>query len=225
MADYDLAIIGGGLTGAGIARDAAGRGLSVLLIEQGDLASGASSASTGLIAGDLEQFKRRAFLRVRTGLAERNLLLKIAPHLVRPVSLVMPVDPDERSPWRSRSELFLYDRLAPAPAFPRSSVAVPYGRTCPSVDPRLWHTDRADSRRGAEPDRSRPAVGAGSDRCGGTPSDVLRMGPHRRRRADAALEACPCNFAAGPQRVDRIHQFRRMTDFRSKSCGFGKGSG
>ena len=65
MADYDLAIIGGGLTGAGIARDAAGRGLRVVLFEQSDLGSGASSASAALIAGDLEQFERRALLRVR----------------------------------------------------------------------------------------------------------------------------------------------------------------
>jgi glycerol-3-phosphate dehydrogenase len=119
MADYDLAIIGGGLTGAGIARDAAGRGLSVVLIEQGDLASGASSASPGLIAGDLEQFERRAFLRVRAALTERNRLAKLAPHLVRPVKLVLPVHPEDR-PWRLRSELFLYDRLAPCREFPRA---------------------------------------------------------------------------------------------------------
>lgn len=120
MADYDLAIVGGGLTGAGIARDAAGRGLSVVLIEQGDLASGASSASPGLIAGDLEQFERRAFLRVRAALTERNLLSRLAPHLVRPVKLVLPVHPEDR-PWRLRSELFLYDRLAPCREFPRAA--------------------------------------------------------------------------------------------------------
>jgi glycerol-3-phosphate dehydrogenase len=122
MADYDLAIIGGGLTGAGIARDAAGRGLSVVLIEQGDLASGASQASSGLIAGDLEHFERRALLRVRSALAERNLLARLAPHLVRPVMLVLPVHPEDRSPWRLRSELFLYDRLAPACEFPYTAA-------------------------------------------------------------------------------------------------------
>ncbi len=122
MADYDLAIIGGGLTGAGIARDAAGRGLSVVLIEQGDLASGASQASSGLIAGDLEQFERRALLRVRAALAERNLLARLAPHLVRPTKLVLPMHPEDRSPWRLRSELFFYDRLAPAREFPHTST-------------------------------------------------------------------------------------------------------
>ena len=91
MADYDLAIIGGGLTGAGIARDAAGRGLSVVLVEQGDLASGASSASPGLIAGDLEQFERRAFLRVRAALTERNLLAKLAPRRAFRVNSPSPI--------------------------------------------------------------------------------------------------------------------------------------
>jgi glycerol-3-phosphate dehydrogenase len=122
MADYDLAIIGGGLTGAGIARDASGRGLRVVLFEQGDLASGASSASAGLIAGDLEQFERRAFLRVRAALAERNLLARLAPHLVRPAKLVLPVHPEDGSWWRQRSELFLYDRLAPGREFPPTSA-------------------------------------------------------------------------------------------------------
>lgn len=122
MADYDLAIIGGGLTGAGIARDAAGRGLRVVLLEQGDLASGASASSTGLIAGDLEQFERRSLLRVRAALAERNVLVRLAPHLVRPVKLVLPAHSDDRAPWRLRSELFVYDRLAPACDFPRTAT-------------------------------------------------------------------------------------------------------
>src|SRR5215218_3928488 len=122
MADYDLAIIGGGLTGTGIARDAAGRGLRVLLLEQGDLGSGASSASNGLIAGDLEQFERRKLLRVRAALAERNVLARLAPHLVRPVKLVLPVRPDDGAPWRLRSELFVYDHLAPACEFPSTAT-------------------------------------------------------------------------------------------------------
>lgn len=122
MADYDIAIIGGGLTGSSIARDAAGRGLRVVLLEQGDLASGASSASSGLIAGDLELFERRALWRVRAGLAERNLLARLAPHLVRPARLILPVHPEEHSPLWLRSELLLYDHLAPDPAFPQSTA-------------------------------------------------------------------------------------------------------
>jgi len=122
MADFDLAIIGGGLTGTGIARDAAGRGLRVVLLEQGDLGSGASSAPVGLIAGDLEPFERRALLRVRAELAERNVLARLAPHLVRPARLVLPVHPDDGAPWRLRSELFVYDHLAPAGEFPRTAT-------------------------------------------------------------------------------------------------------
>jgi glycerol-3-phosphate dehydrogenase len=110
------------LTGAGIARDAAGRGLRVVLFEQGDLGSGASSAAIGLIAGDLQQLERRALFRLRAGLAERNALARLAPHLVRPVKLVLPVHPQDRSPWRLRSELFVYDRLAPAREFPRTAA-------------------------------------------------------------------------------------------------------
>src|SRR5664279_3647307 len=81
MADYDLAIIGGGLNGVSVARDAAGRGLRVILLEQGDLGGAASSATSRLIHGDLSVLERRAFLRVRAALAERDVWLRIARHL------------------------------------------------------------------------------------------------------------------------------------------------
>jgi glycerol-3-phosphate dehydrogenase len=113
MADYDLAIIGGGLNGVSVARDAAGRGLRVILLEQGDLGSAASSASPRLIHGDLAVLERRAFLRVRAALAERDIWLRIAPHLVRPMRFVIPAHSDERPSWLLRSGLLLYDRLAP----------------------------------------------------------------------------------------------------------------
>ena len=93
MADYDLAIIGGGINGVGIARDAAGRGLRVLLLEQNDLASGTSSASTKLIHGGLRYLEHGAFLLVREALAERERLLKLAPHIIRPMRFVLPVTP------------------------------------------------------------------------------------------------------------------------------------
>jgi glycerol-3-phosphate dehydrogenase len=112
MADYDLAIIGGGLNGVSVARDAAGRGLRVILLEQGDLASAASSASPRLIHGDLAVLERRAFLRVREALAERDIWLRIAPHLVRPVRFAIPAHSDERPPWLLRAGLLLYDHLA-----------------------------------------------------------------------------------------------------------------
>jgi glycerol-3-phosphate dehydrogenase len=111
MADYDLAIIGGGINGVGIARDAVGRGLRVLLLEQNDLASGTSSASTKLIHGGLRYLEHGAFLLVRQALVERERLLKLAPHIIRPMRFVLPVAPELRSPLLLRLGLFLYDGL------------------------------------------------------------------------------------------------------------------
>ena len=111
MADYDLAIIGGGINGAGIARDAAGRGLRVLLVEQNDLASGTSSASSKLIHGGLRYLERRAFRLVREALAEREVLLQMAPHLVRPMRFVLPAYPGPRSALMIRIGLFLYHEM------------------------------------------------------------------------------------------------------------------
>jgi glycerol-3-phosphate dehydrogenase len=122
MADYDLAIIGGGLNGVSVARDAAGRGLRVILLEQGDLGAGASSASPRLIHGDLSVLERRALLRVRAALAERDIWLRTAPHLVRPTRFAIPAHSDERPPWLLRSWLLLYDRLAPSMGLPGSAT-------------------------------------------------------------------------------------------------------
>jgi glycerol-3-phosphate dehydrogenase len=122
MADYDLAIIGGGLNGVSVARDAAGRGLRVILLEQGDLGAGASSASPRLIHGDLAGLERRHFLRVRASLRERDIWLKIAPHLVRPMRFAIPAHSDERPPWQLRSWLLLYDRLASRAHLPASTT-------------------------------------------------------------------------------------------------------
>jgi glycerol-3-phosphate dehydrogenase len=122
MADYDLAIIGGGLNGVGMARDAAGRGLRVILLEQGDLGAGASSASPRLIHGDLSLLERRALLRVRAALAERAIWLRTAPHLVRPARFAIPAHSGERPPWLLRSWLLLYDRLAPSMGLPASAA-------------------------------------------------------------------------------------------------------
>jgi glycerol-3-phosphate dehydrogenase len=107
----DLFIIGGGINGAGIARDAAGRGLRVALAEQGDLAGATSSASSKLVHGGLRYLEQYAFRLVREALAEREVLLRIAPHLVRPLRFVMPHRPGLRPAWVIRAGLFLYDRL------------------------------------------------------------------------------------------------------------------
>jgi glycerol-3-phosphate dehydrogenase len=122
MADYDLAVIGGGLNGVSVARDAAGRGLRVILLEQGDLGAGASSASPRLIHGNPAMLERRAFLRVRAALAERDIWLQIAPHLVRPMRFAIPAHSDERPSWLLRSGLLLYDRLASRATLPASAT-------------------------------------------------------------------------------------------------------
>ena len=111
MAEYDLAIIGGGINGAGLARDAAGRGLRVLLVEQNDLASGTSSASTKLIHGGLRYLEHGAFRLVREALHEREVLLRMAPHVIRPLRFMLPPLPGLRSALRLRLGLFIYDRL------------------------------------------------------------------------------------------------------------------
>ncbi len=122
MADYDVAIIGGGLNGTSVARDAAGRGLRVILLEQGDLGSGASQASPRLVHGDLAGLERRELFRVRRALRERDVLLRIAPHLVRPVRFVIPAHAEERPPWQLRSLLLLYERLTSRSGLPRSAT-------------------------------------------------------------------------------------------------------
>src|SRR2546430_16219123 len=109
MSDFDLAIVGGGINGTGIARDAAGRGLHVLLVEQNDLAAGTSSASTKLIHGGLRYLEHGWFRLVRQALAEREVMLRMAPHLVRPMRFVLPAEPGMRSAWLLRLGLFLYD--------------------------------------------------------------------------------------------------------------------
>ena len=108
---FDLAIIGGGINGCGIARDAAGRGLSVLLVEADDLASGTSSASTKLIHGGLRYLEHYAFRLVRESLAEREVLLRAAPHIVHPMRFVLPHHAGLRPRWLIRLGLFLYDHL------------------------------------------------------------------------------------------------------------------
>jgi len=108
---YDLAVIGAGINGAGIARDAAGRGLRVLLVEQGDIAAATSQWSTKLIHGGLRYLEHYEFRLVRESLAEREVLLRCAPHLVQPLSFVLPHEPHLRPAWMIRVGMFLYDHL------------------------------------------------------------------------------------------------------------------
>jgi len=116
----DLLVVGGGINGAGIARDAAGRGLSVLLVEKDDLGSHTSSASSKLIHGGLRYLEQYEFGLVAEALAEREVLLKIAAHLVRPARFIMPHVPQLRPRWMIRTGLFLYDHLGRRTRLPGS---------------------------------------------------------------------------------------------------------
>ncbi|TDA46863.1 glycerol-3-phosphate dehydrogenase [Burkholderia pyrrocinia] len=117
---YDLLVVGGGINGAGIARDAAGRGLSVMLCEQDDLASHTSSSSTKLIHGGLRYLEYNEFGLVRKALQERETLLRAAPHIMWPLRFVMPHMPNLRPAWLIRIGLFLYDHLAKRELLPGS---------------------------------------------------------------------------------------------------------
>ncbi|MFD0933913.1 glycerol-3-phosphate dehydrogenase [Methylobacterium trifolii] len=118
---YDLLVIGGGINGTGIARDAAGRGLTVLLCERGDLAEFTSSASTKLIHGGLRYLEYYEFRLVREALAERERLLRLAPHIIWPLRFVLPHDEGLRPAWMLRAGLFLYDHLARLRTLPGST--------------------------------------------------------------------------------------------------------
>jgi len=121
QAAYDLFIIGGGINGCGVANDAAGRGLKVYLCEQNDLASGTSSASSKLIHGGLRYLEHYEFRLVREALAEREVLLNIAPHLVEPLKFVLPHRPHLRPAWLIRCGLFLYDHLSKRNSLPSAT--------------------------------------------------------------------------------------------------------
>ena len=119
---YDVAIIGGGINGCGIARDAAGRGLSVCLCEQADLASGTSSTATKLIHGGLRYLEYLEFRLVREALMEREVLWRMAPHIIWPLRFVLPYHKGLRPAWLLRLGLFLYDHLGGRKLLPPTST-------------------------------------------------------------------------------------------------------
>jgi glycerol-3-phosphate dehydrogenase len=135
---YDLLVIGGGINGAGIARDAAGRGLSVLLAEQNDLASATSSESTKLIHGGLRYLEYYEFRLVAEALAEREVLLANAPNLIAPLAFVLPHEPHLRPAWMIRIGLFLYDHMGGRMTLPKSfSVKLAGSRWAAGLSPRF----------------------------------------------------------------------------------------
>src|SRR3954470_7625368 len=136
----DLLVIGGGVNGDGLGRDAAGRGLSVVLVERGDLASATSSSSSKLIHGGLRYLEQYEFRLVAEALAERETLLRVAGHLVWPSRFVMQHVPELRPRWMIRTGLFLYDHLARRSLLPGSHAvrldAPPYAS---GLKPELKH--------------------------------------------------------------------------------------
>src|SRR5215831_5201601 len=119
-AQCDVLVVGGGINGAGIARDLAGRGCSVVLAERDDLAQHTSSSSTKLIHGGLRYLEYYEFGLVRKALQEREVLLKSAPHIMRPLRFVMPHDPSMRPAWLIHLGVLLYDHLARREVLPAS---------------------------------------------------------------------------------------------------------
>lgn len=231
---YDLLVVGGGINGAGIARDAAGRGLSVLLVEQDDLAAHTSSWSTKLIHGGLRYLEYYEFRLVREALMERERLLAAAPHIIRPLRFVLPHDVSVRPAWMVRMGLFLYDHLARrerlegsvrldltrdprgAPLKPLTHVGFAYS-DCAVDDSRLVVLNAMDAReRGAD-----IRVGTrleGARRADGT-WDATLLGPDGQRthvRARILLNA------AGPWVADVLNH--RLGLNTSKGVRLVKGS-
>ena len=128
MADYDLLVVGGGINGAGVARDAAGRGYKLLLVEQDDLAAHTSSASTKLIHGGLRYLEYGEFRLVRESLVERERLWGMAPHIIRPLRFVLPQASSPRPAWMVRLGLFLYDHIGGRKALP-ATCTISLGRS------------------------------------------------------------------------------------------------
>ena len=191
--DCDVLVVGGGINGAGIARDAAGRGLRVVLCEKDDLAAHTSSASSKLIHGGLRYLEHREFGLVRKALIERELLLRSAPHIMWPLRFVMPHDAGQRPALLIRAGLFLYDRLARREFLPGSrgvDLRAPSGRR--GAEERFRARFRVFRRLG----RRRPPGGAGRARRART----------RRRRADPHAVQRP---AAPPAALERHTDRRR----------------
>ncbi len=204
---FDLLVIGGGVNGAGIARDAQGRGLATCLVERGDLAGATSSNSSKLVHGGLRYLEQYEFRLVREALAEREVLLRIAPHIVWPMRFVLPHRPSMRPRWLIRAGLFLYDHLARRVSLPGTeAIAVPrhpFGRPlaegitdafaysdCWVEDSRLVVLNARDAAdRGAQVLVRTAFAGATRDAAGWTCRLVAGDGTERQVRARALVNA------------------------------------
>jgi glycerol-3-phosphate dehydrogenase len=206
-APVDLLVIGGGINGVGIARDAAGRGLSVLLLERADLAGATSSASSKLIHGGLRYLEQYEFRLVRESLAEREVLLAAAPYLIRPLRFVLPVHAGLRPPWLLRLGLFLYDHIGGRKRLPGTRT-VRRGRDpafagltnnyrlgfeysdCWADDARLVIINAIDAqRRGARIEPGWTVTGARRENSLWSVAAISQSGEHRSVRARALVNA------------------------------------
>jgi D-erythritol 1-phosphate dehydrogenase len=211
MTTYDLLVVGGGVNGAGIARDAAGRGLKVLLCEKDDLAQGTSSRSGKLVHGGLRYLEYYEFRLVREALIEREVLLRAAPHIIWPMRFVLPHSPEQRPAWLVRLGLLLYDHLGGRELLPPTRAldlrTAPEGRPikdgyakafeysdCWVDDARLVVINALDAKRLGAEVRTRTAL-VGASREG----DLWRVELEDRRtgRRSAVRARCVVN-AAGP---------------------------
>ena len=235
MDQADLLVIGGGIVGAGVARDAAGRGLSVVLCERDDLAQHASSRSTRLVHGGLRCLEHYEFRIVREALIEREALLRAAPHVVWPLRFVLPGSPEDRPAWRVRLGLFLYDHLGGRKLLPptrkldlrrdpegvaiRREYGVAYKYSdCWVDDARLVTLNAVDAReRGAEI-LTRTACVAARVEAGRWRVELL----DRRTGARRVLQARAIVNASGPWVNDVIG--RVMGGYASRSVRLVKGS-
>ncbi|CAM8624469.1 glycerol-3-phosphate dehydrogenase [Sphingobium sp.] len=220
---YDLAVIGGGVNGCGIARDAAGRGARVLLLEQGDLASGTSSASTKLIHGGLRYLEHREFALVRESLAERERLWAIAPHIIHPMRFVLPWTKGLRPRWMLRLGLFLYDHIGGRRALP-ATQAIDLRRHPAGValkarfGPGYCYSDGWVDDARLVVLNARDAADRGVDvRTRTTVIRLARADGHwrivtRSKRGEETVHARAAVNATGPAVLDLLHRAERPTD-------------
>ncbi|HEX9794388.1 MAG TPA: glycerol-3-phosphate dehydrogenase [Planctomycetota bacterium] len=237
---FDLLVVGGGINGTGIARDASGRGLSVLLVEKGDLAGATSSASSKLIHGGLRYLETYEFRMVRQSLHERERLLEAAPHLVAPLRFVLPHGKGLRPRWILRAGLLLYDLFAGRSRLPRSAAlefgAEPLGNglqrqfrhgfaysDCWADDARLVVANARDAAdRGAEVLVGEACISA--HRQDGTWQVLLekRGGPHDGERRHVRARALA--DVAGPWAAEFLAQVDRVPGGKRRGLRLVQGS-
>ena len=227
----DLLVVGGGINGCGIARDAAGRGLAVILCEQDDLAAHTSSASTKLIHGGLRYLEQWQFRLVRKALREREVLLASAPHLIRPLRFVMPHDAHLRPMLEIRAGLFLYDHLAPRRRLAASRrIDLRHHPAGAALDPRLkkgfvysdaWADDARLVALNARDAAEHGATVLTRMRCEHAEREAdgwrIRLAPTSGAAAPLCVRARALVNAAGPWVAQFLHDARRRP--RGDPCG------